>query len=578
MLSRIKSAFCLAQALFLVTFSSQATWGQEIHWAPDVTSARKASMEYKVPVMIHFYGDNCLPCKLLEQNVLNRAEVIDTLNKYFICVQVNASQERSTAAQYGVHSWPTDVFISPDGKTLDQGTCKQSASAYLSVLHSIAVMNRDRNVMLAAEQTNRGNQVSSQVANYAQPTAATGSNAAGLPAAGQAQADNPLGPNFYAAGAGTGMQQLPNSLAPNAAVNSGPLLSQNQPHAISTAVQAAGNQIAPAAEQHPLNATGGHLPPMEFAGQVIGTQSGRATDPLAAVIATASTVPAAPAVAKQVVNAWNQPQPNRLASNPGQTFDNPHFSSTPATQQVAALQVAAGQTPAPPAAQSQALPTQMAHNPVAANLPISAQAGQTPPGNMHLTGMQSAAPNLPNLSAPDLPNAAVPALPNGATAQPAANAPRIPASTVSFQPRNALSVEANSLGAQDSPTKTEMTSIALDGYCPVALKTQGTWVPGLSQYAVKHRGRVYHLSSPEAMREFLQNPDRSSPVMSGYDAMIFLTKGKLVEGDIQYGLHEQISGSILLFESAESKQAYEQNFDRNTQALRIVLQNAGVPQ
>ncbi|MEZ6153562.1 MAG: hypothetical protein R3C09_25975 [Pirellulaceae bacterium] len=118
----------------------------------------------------------------------------------------------------------------------------------------------------------------------------------------------------------------------------------------------------------------------------------------------------------------------------------------------------------------------------------------------------------------------------------------------------------------------------LDGYCPVALKTQGAWISGLPQYAVKHRGRVYHLSSPEAMREFLQNPDSSSPVMSGYDAMIFLTEGKLVEGSIQYGLHEQISGAVLLFVSAESKQAYEQNFDRNTQALKILLQNAGVTQ
>ncbi|MEZ6153561.1 MAG: thioredoxin family protein [Pirellulaceae bacterium] len=290
MLSRTKSALCMALALSILAISRPTTWAQEIHWAPDIAAARRASIEYKVPVLIHFYGDNCLPCKLLEQNVLNRTEVVDTLNKYFICVKINASQERSTAAQYGVHSWPTDVFISPDGKTLDQGTCKQTPAAYLSVLHGIAVMNRDRNVMFAAEQTDRADQVTSQVANYAQPATAA---PAGLPAAGQVAPANPQGPNFYSQGAGSAMQQLPNSLAPGTAVASGPLLSQNQPHPITTAVQAAGNQIAPAAGPRELNTSDGHLPPMEFAGQISGTQSGRGTDPLAAVVATtAPTVPA----------------------------------------------------------------------------------------------------------------------------------------------------------------------------------------------------------------------------------------------------------------------------------------------
>src|SRR5690606_12226714 len=119
---------------------------------------------------------------------------------------------------------------------------------------------------------------------------------------------------------------------------------------------------------------------------------------------------------------------------------------------------------------------------------------------------------------------------------------------------------------------------ALEGYCPVALKAQGAWVKGQPQYAVKHRGRVYHLSSETAMQEFLQTPDASDPELAAHDAMIFLNEGKLVEGSVQFALHEQNTGSILLFSSAESKQAYEQNYDRNTQALQIVLRKAGIGQ
>ena len=143
----------------------------------------------------------------------------------------------------------------------------------------------------------------------------------------------------------------------------------------------------------------------------------------------------------------------------------------------------------------------------------------------------------------------------------------MPGKQVSFQPRSSTSLPASGNGAPAAKP-------SLGGFCPVALKTQGTWVDGSEQFAVKHRGKVYWLSSQQAVAEFLRAPDAASPVLSGYDPMVFLQEGKLVEGNIQYGLHEQIEGLILLFSSAESKRQYEQNFDRYTQALHAVLQRA----
>jgi hypothetical protein len=167
-------------------------------------------------------------------------------------------------------------------------------------------------------------------------------------------------------------------------------------------------------------------------------------------------------------------------------------------------------------------------------------------------------------------------------------APKIPANTVSFQPRAALSIDSNRMAASaqvapaitttvtTAPTAAAEVMPAIEGYCPMTLKKQGTWVKGQPQFAVKHRGRIYHFDSPAMQQEFLQSPDDSSPVLAGYDPMVFLNTGTLVDGNIQHGLLEQVSGSILLFSSAESKQAYEQNYDRNTQALQVVLRKAGV--
>ncbi len=530
---------------------------EEIHWAPDIVTARRAALEYKVPVLIHFYGDNCLPCKLLEQNVLTRSEVVETLNKYFICVRVNGSQDRQLAAEYGVHSWPTDVFVGPDGKPLDQGVCKQSPGEYLSVLHNMAVLNRDRNVLLASQQSQQAQQITSQVANYAQPAAtaaaiaAAGTNVMGgpLPAAGAVQPGNSNGPNFYAQGVGTGTQQLPGSLAPIAGVTSGPMLAQNQPHAITTAVGAAGNQIAAAAAPHAVNTNTGQMPAVETTAQVPPAVHPSQLNPMLGMVAGAASVPTLSQQSTVANNVWSA-QP-RVSAGHAQMLDNPHFASAP---------------PLPGATSN-----------------MAAAPGTMP--NMQL----AQSPSMPNAT-PQLPLPGInPTLPQS----PVASA-KIPANTVSFQPRAALSVEANlavaaaqpsaakfasdTAAKHPAPTASSAQPAALDGYCPVALKSQGAWTKGQPQFAVKHRGRIYNLSSPVAMQEFLQSPDSCSPILSGYDAMIFLNEGKLVEGDIQYGLHEQVSGSILLFSSAESKQTYEQNYERNTQALKIVLRQAGVEQ
>lgn len=503
--------------------SCTAVQAQEIRWAPDIATARRVATEFQVPLMLHFYGDNCLPCKVLEQNVFSKSEVVATLNQFFICVSINASQPqgRQTAAEYSVHSWPTDVFLGPDNKVLNQGTSKPNASEYLSVLQGVAVMNRDRNVLLASQQAQTGIQVTSQQ-QYTQPAA----TASQLPIPGTPQPANPQGPNFYAEGAGVGLQQLPMSLPPNPGVISGPMLVQNQPQAVRTSVQATGSQVAAAGDPYPMNEATGYLPPMTASSTIPPASQTPSAQQVLLSMEQMPSVAQSVQPSTQAATAWNRPAPYGRSS---QTVDNPHFVTTHAA------------TPA----------------------------------------VQTYAATLPNSAAPSISTQNQPSAPTLSASQPSLNpdvVTRIPASTVSFQARTAnptLPVEQmtsakNPISEQVTPTS------AIEGYCPIALQKQGAWVKGQNQFSVKHRGRVYHMSTQQAMDEFLQSPDRSSPVMSGFDPMVFLKEGRLVEGSIRHGLHEQVSGSIMLFTSAQSKQDYEANFDRNTQALNVLLQEAGV--
>jgi thioredoxin-related protein len=503
----------LSQLLWLILalLCGSAFAQDPIRWAPDLATARQTAAQYKVPLLIHFYGDNCLPCKTLEHRVLSQQEVVGSLNRFFICVKINATSDaasKKAAQDFGVHSWPTDVFVSPDGKTLFQGVCPQDPRAYVAILENVKVMNRDRNIMLAARVPQQpANTVTQQVNNVGKDA-----YTAGLPAPGNNLASTSTSPTFYTADASArGAQQLPNSAGPNMAVQNGPLLPGGQPGPITGSTPAAHQQLAPnGLAQHP-------------------------------------TPPTTPAMAGQL--PIQQPPVAQLPS--GQSALQNSFSTVQNQ---------------PPASANRAATSHGSSSLLSANTSTHSQVVPNP----HFNQPQ------PNLGA---------AQGAGASASVAnAAAMGFQAQNVSFYPRSSQASE--SLGQNLNMDAQQVTSIAapagapleeppaIDGYCPVALKSSRGWVAGDPRLAVRHRGRVYWLSDQAAMAEFLRTPDSCSPKFSGYDPMLFLKEGRLVEGSVQYGLLEELSGTFMFFSSAELKREYEQQFEKNTRAINFIVQQA----
>ena len=114
------------------------------------------------------------------------------------------------------------------------------------------------------------------------------------------------------------------------------------------------------------------------------------------------------------------------------------------------------------------------------------------------------------------------------------------------------------------------TSVALNGFCPVSLSAsieasqsgnnaQAAWVKGSPEFAVRHRGRVYHCVSQEMLAKFLESPDRFSPVLSGCDLVEYSKSGKWIDGDCRFGFIEQETGRIFLFSSSLNCQEFAQN-------------------
>ncbi len=71
---------CLAVSFSTLarTFSQPNT--QEIQWIDDFPTAIRYATSNNLPLMLHFYGDNCPPCRLLEKKAFRDPQLIGKIN------------------------------------------------------------------------------------------------------------------------------------------------------------------------------------------------------------------------------------------------------------------------------------------------------------------------------------------------------------------------------------------------------------------------------------------------------------------------------------------------------------------
>lgn len=604
----------LLLALALITGSVLAD--EQIRWLDDIGTGRQLASKYKVPLLIHFYGDHCLPCKTLEQRVYSDPELVQVMNKYFICVKVNGSTNPSIAAEYQVHSWPTDVFIGGDGERLHQGVCYQDLKTYLSTLTNVATMNRDLNTRLAAAENAQNLAVDPRF------TASNGGSAlpprAGTAANEQQQVGyynpgvqpNPNGGPSLPAYQTAGVQSQPTSqenvnrqMAVNGTrntVQTGPLSPAQQPTAIRTNTLAENQQLAAQGRSYSFE-NNGQLPGPEFQSSQVqnyyanqanglnGSQNQRTTLPPRQSLESPNSL------AGNSLNAPLIAYPQTASSNgdPTNTLVN---AGPPQMMLSGGMQIGGSQ----PVTVQNPYAIQAIEQGIAASTSSAVASNQSPDAGSSpnsATGANDTSVQFPGArfasrsTITQRPGTETTASPSSdspigmpenrfvAAGQPAGSA--TPARLVAFQSRGGAPT-ATSAGmppSQQSAQPVGATPLAkpgMEGFCPVALRKSGQWIPGKPEHAILHRGKVYWMSSPEAAAEFATSPDSASPLFGGYDPMTFLMEGKLVEGSIHFGIIEENHGLVILFANSQTKAAFEADFDRNLTAITTVLQKAGM--
>lgn len=114
-----------------------------IRWMQDVDQALRMARAQQRPVLIHFYGDNCPPCAMLEKKAYRAPSLIETINTEVIPVHINADEDRKTASRFKVSRWPTDVYLYPNGEEIYRNISSQDPVTYEQTIDRVAQKSRD---------------------------------------------------------------------------------------------------------------------------------------------------------------------------------------------------------------------------------------------------------------------------------------------------------------------------------------------------------------------------------------------------------------------------------------------------
>ncbi|MFM8261998.1 MAG: thioredoxin family protein, partial [Pirellula sp.] len=64
----------------------------EIAWSEDLTGTMELAQRTGKPVLIHFYGDHCPPCRMLEKKAFKDPQLIAAIGEHVLAVRINAER------------------------------------------------------------------------------------------------------------------------------------------------------------------------------------------------------------------------------------------------------------------------------------------------------------------------------------------------------------------------------------------------------------------------------------------------------------------------------------------------------
>jgi len=109
-----------------------------IPWAGDYRQAVELAARERKLVLLHFWSDDCPPCRRVEAGVFPKPEVAAAVAAAYVPVKVHVDKAPELARRYQVTRWPTDVIVTPSGLEVYRTVSPQDPARYVAMLNETA--------------------------------------------------------------------------------------------------------------------------------------------------------------------------------------------------------------------------------------------------------------------------------------------------------------------------------------------------------------------------------------------------------------------------------------------------------
>lgn len=106
-------------AIFIsIAVASQGKTASQIQWHESMNEALAGGVPYEKPVMLRFYANWCMPCRVMDAKVWPDDKVEAFVNQNYIPIELNIDNPDAAdvARKYGVRGVPTIVTLDKSGK------------------------------------------------------------------------------------------------------------------------------------------------------------------------------------------------------------------------------------------------------------------------------------------------------------------------------------------------------------------------------------------------------------------------------------------------------------------------------
>src|SRR5262249_37724411 len=106
------------------------------HWRKNFAQAEAEARAADRPLLIHFHAKWCGPCKRIDDEVLNSAELHRAFAVQIVGVKVDIDQHPEIGRRFNIQAHPSDIVLSPTGAVLNRMEGYQAQAQYIATVSS----------------------------------------------------------------------------------------------------------------------------------------------------------------------------------------------------------------------------------------------------------------------------------------------------------------------------------------------------------------------------------------------------------------------------------------------------------